>query len=400
VKIVRVETIRLGEFPNLAFVRLHTDEGLVGLGEGFFGAEAVTSYIHETAARKLLGVDPLRIEGLAQSLIPYVGYQGGGAEVRGNSAIDMALWDIHGKATGLPVYQALGGASRDSIPVYNTCAGYQYIRARIGQDTGNWGLPTEPEGPYEDLEAFLTHPAELAQDLLEQGIGGMKIWPFDPFVEHASGTSIRAEDLDRALEPFRQIRKAVGSRMEILVELHSLWSLPAARQIVHALDEYAPFWYEDPIRSDAVDALASLQSQTPFPVAGGETIAGRRGFLQVLSRGGLGVAIVDIGWCGGLSEARKIGALAESFGVPIAAHDCTGPIGLIASTHLSMHLPNAIRQEFVRASYHSWYRELVTELPPIEGGSIKPPTGAGLGVELVPGIERRPDAEVRETKIP
>jgi galactonate dehydratase len=125
VKIIKVETLRLGEFPNILWVRIYTDEGLVGLGETFMGAQAVEAYIHEWAGPKLLGKDPLAIEARNRELTGYLGWRGSGVETRGNSAIDIALWDIFGKAAGMPLYTALGGKSRDSIRIYNTCAGYQ-----------------------------------------------------------------------------------------------------------------------------------------------------------------------------------------------------------------------------------------------------------------------------------
>ncbi|MGH2819808.1 MAG: mandelate racemase/muconate lactonizing enzyme family protein, partial [Actinomycetota bacterium] len=205
-KIVAIETLRLEEFPNLLFVRIRTDEGLVGLGETFFGARAVEAYVHESAAPYLLGCDPLEIDRHARVLQGYLGYAGTGVEARGRSAIDIALWDLLGRATSQPLYQLLGGRSRERIRVYNTCAGYRYVRSRPEQSVDNWGLPSsEPEGPYEDLDAFLHRADELAHSLLEQGITGMKIWPFDPYAEETGGQYISNADLDRALEPFRKI---------------------------------------------------------------------------------------------------------------------------------------------------------------------------------------------------
>ncbi len=154
-KITQLETIRLGEFPNIIWVRLHTDEGLVGLGETFMGAQAVEAYLHEWVAPKLVGQDPLAIESRQRDITGYLGWRGSGVETRGNSAVDIALWDIFGKAAGMPVYTALGGKSRDQIRVYNTCAGYQYIRSNVNQTSSNWGLGNNA-GPYEDLQGFCT----------------------------------------------------------------------------------------------------------------------------------------------------------------------------------------------------------------------------------------------------
>ena len=146
-QITAIETIQLDEFPNLLWVHVHTDEGLVGLGETFFGPNAVAAYIHETAAPHLLGQDPLAIDRHSRTLLnTYLGFSGTGAEMRGNSAIDIALWDLFGQATGQPIYQLLGGLSRPCIRIYNTCAGYRYVRQNRGQLTDNWGLPQDDAG--------------------------------------------------------------------------------------------------------------------------------------------------------------------------------------------------------------------------------------------------------------
>ncbi len=244
-KITALETLRLREFANLLWVRLHTDEGLVGLGETFMGPQAVEAYLHETVAPKLLGRDPLRIEAIHAALSNYLGWRSAGVETRGNSAVDLALWDLFGKAHGRPVADMLGGRSRDSIRVYNTCAGYKYIRDARAQSVANWHAG-ETEGPYEDLDAFLHRADELALSLLEQGITGMKIWPFDIAAERTGGYDISPAELRAALEPFAKIRKAVGDRMDIMVEFHSLWSLPMAKKLAQALAEFDTYWHEDP----------------------------------------------------------------------------------------------------------------------------------------------------------
>src|SRR5581483_9734950 len=163
-KITAIETIRLDEFPNLIWLRVHTDEGLTGLGETFFAPKTVEAYIHEAAAPKLLGRSPLAIDRIAKELTPYVGYGSTGAEQRGNSAVDIALWDLLGKVTGQPIAQLLGGFSRDRIRTYNTCAGSSYMRTNKGQLSANWGLGEGKD--YDDLNGFLHHADELAEDLL------------------------------------------------------------------------------------------------------------------------------------------------------------------------------------------------------------------------------------------
>ncbi len=396
-RVTRLETLRLDEFPNLCFVRVHTDEGITGLGETFFGAQAVEAYLHETVAPYLLGKDPLLIDRHARSLYGYLGYRGSGVETRGNSAVDIALWDLWGKATDQPVAQLLGGASRESIRTYNTCAGYRYVRGPQ-QAVDNWGLPPNealPEGPYEDLDAFLNRADELALGLRDEGIAGMKIWPFDPYAEASDGQYISNADLNRALEPFRKIREAVGDDMDIMVEFHSLWNLPMAKKIIHALEEFNPCWYEDPLKADNLDALAELASTTVVPITISETLSGRWAFREAMEKGAAGIVMLDLSWCGGISEAKKIATMAEAYQLPVAPHDCTGPVVLIASTHLSVNAPNAMIQESVRAYYTGWYKELVTALPTVADGQIAPPPGPGLGTELLPDLHQRPDAHVR-----
>jgi galactonate dehydratase len=187
--------------------------------------------------------------------------------------------------------------------------------------------------------------------------------------------------------------------MDVMVEFHSLWDVPTAQRILRALEEFEPYWYEDPVRPDSPSALAQVARSTHIRVAAGETLAGRRAFRELLDREAAQVLIVDLSWCGGISEARKIGTLAETYDIPVTPHDCTGPVVLTASTHLSVHLPNVPIQETVRAYYTSWYRELVTALPTIENGRIQPPAGPGLGTSLLPDLPERPDAHVRSSTL-
>jgi L-alanine-DL-glutamate epimerase-like enolase superfamily enzyme len=396
-KITVVETLRLGEFPNLLWVRIHTDEGLIGLGETFFGPAAVEAYLHETVAPRLLGRDPLQIEAIGTALQGYLGWRSSGVETRGNSAIDIALWDLFGKACGRPMCEMLGGRSRERIRVYNTCAGYKYVRDSRAQAVANWGLGAA-EGPYEDLEAFLERADELALSLLEEGITGMKIWPFDMAAERTGGLDISPAELRTALQPFASIRKAVGDRMDIMVEFHSLWSVPMAKRLARALEPFDTYWHEDPFRLDNLSDLVDYARHSKAWVCASETLAYTHAFREYLETGVAGVVMLDLSWCGGLSEARKIAALAEAWHVPVAPHDCTGPVVYAASCHLSLHARNALIQESVRAFYTGWYRELVTALPEIRNGEVTVGTAPGLGLELLPGLVRRPDAVHRVSR--
>ncbi len=395
--ICAIETLRLDEFPNLIWVIVEDSDGTRGLGETFMGAEAVEAYLHESVVAKLIGTDPLAIEATRMALRPYVGHQAAGIEQRGNSAVDIALWDLWGRKTGQPVWQLLGGRVRDSIRTYNTCAGYQYVRAATGQHTENWGIEGAKQGPYEDLQAFLTEAGELAESLLDNQISGMKIWPFDAYAEKSHGAAITPAELLEGCEPFRKIREKVGQHMQIMLECHSLWSVPAARDIVRALAPYNIYWIEDPISMNNLAALADLRRCIDVKVTASETLATRQQFAALMQAGAVDIVMLDLAWCGGLTEAKAIASLAEAHNLPIAPHDCTGPVVWAASCHLSVNAPNTLIQESVRAFYTGWYTELVDNLPELNNGELAPPTGDGLGMNLKDSLFQRSDAHHRRS---
>lgn len=392
-----LRTVRIAERPNLIWVEIATDDGLVGLGESFRGAAAIETVLHEQIAPWLIGRDARHIEAVSRELLgPYVGFGSSSAEIRAASAVDIALWDLAGQRQGEPTYVALGGGVRDRIRAYNTCAGYSYNTAGISRRTVSGG--EKPSGPYDDQIAFMQDAGALAQSLVAENYSAMKIWPFDVHAAGTGGQLISLADLKAGLEPFRKIRAAVGDRIEVMCELHSLWNSQAATRICRALEDYGVFWAEDPLaKMDDSAALADLRRQTRTPICGSETLAGVVKFRELLAAGALDVVMLDVAWCGGLTEARKIAALAQAHARPLAPHDCTGPITLIAGLHLAMHAPTAIFQEVVRASLSTWYGDLVTQLPVIREGMVLAPTGAGLGTRLQPGVWRRDDACVRES---
>ena len=387
-KITALETIRTAEFENILWLKVHTDEGTIGLGETFFMPLAVEAYVHETLAPKLIGRDPRAIDRISKDLVGYLGFRSSGVEMRGNSALDIALWDILGKLTGQPIAQLLGGFSRPAIRTYNTCAGPIYMRRNKGQRLENYGIG-EAAARFDDLNGFLKRADELAEELLAEGITAMKIWPFDEPASKTDGLHISAADLRTALQPFEKIRERVGDRMEIMVEFHSMWQLLPAIEIARALAPYRPFWLEDPIKMDSLGSLRRYAEAAPAPICASETLSTRWGFRDLLETGAAGVIMLDLSWCGGLSEAKKIATMAEAWHLPIAPHDCTGPVVLAASTHLALNAPNALIQESVRAYYRTWYRDLVTAVPPVTDGFITVPEGPGLGLDLAPDLAER-----------
>ena len=392
-----IRTIRIAERPNLVWVELETDEGITGLGESFRGAAAVEAVIHESVAPWLLGRDSRRIEAISRHLTtPYVGFGAASAELRAASAVDLALWDLAGQRHRIPVHEALGGAMRTEIRSYNTCAGYAYNSGGGRRAVGTGDVPI---GPYDDQVAFMHDAGRLAESLLAEGFTAMKIWPLDVYAAATGGQMISLADLKAGLEPFRKIRAAVGDRIEVMAELHSLWSAPAAARICHALEDHGVFWAEDPIgKMNDHAALADLRGRTRVPICGSETLGGAVSYRQMLAADAADIVMLDLAWCGGLTEGRKIAALAEVHAKPLAPHDCTGPVTLMAGLHLALHAPTAIFQEVVRATLATWYRDLVTELPVIRHGMVQAPTAPGLGTALLPGLHKREDAVVREAR--
>jgi len=397
VRITRIETIRLAEHPRTLWVQIHTSDGLVGLGETYYVPSAVAGVIHDVAAPVLLGEDPLEIERHWHDLFHITNYYGyAGAEMRAISALDIALWDIAGQAAGQPIYNLLGGRVRDRIKTYNTCATY---------------------GAIDDYTAFLKRAGELAEDLLGEGISTMKIWPFDQFASsprlaapdtrnslhvprdyYTVGQHLTPDQLRRGLEPVKKIRDAVGDRIEIAIELHSRWNLPSAIQIARALEPYDVFWFEDALTPDPVDDLARLVQETRVPICASERLFTRYAFRQVLERRAAHIIMPDIIWTGGISEGKKIAAMAEAYHLPIAPHDCTGPVNVFACLHLCASCPNAMIMESVRAFYRGYYAEIVEPNLEVRDGHISFPTAPGLGTRLRPEVLARSDARVQTSE--
>ena len=383
-KITRLETIRLGRHPDSLWLRIHTDEGLTGLGETSYAPRAVSALIHDELAPLLLGRSPLDIERHWSSMFAAVNSFGyGGTEMRAISAVDIALWDILGQYTGQPIYNLLGGRNRDRIPIYNTCLSH---------------------GPCQDAQTWMEGRAgQLAEELLRQGIKAMKIWPFDllpgPTEAEAGGAGpvrhyLERDTLHRGVACVEEIRAAVGDRIEIEIEGNARWNLPAAAKIARVLEPYDIMWLEEMIPPDNVESYARLKAESRIPLCVSERLFTRFGFRRVVEANAADIVIPDCSWTGGISETRKICALADSYYLPVSCHDATGPVALWAAAHLMLHIPNAMILETVRAYYDGWYNDLVTERIPINAGMLSLPEKPGLGVALREEVLSWPDAHI------
>jgi len=350
---------------------VHTDAGLVGLGETYPHPDAEAAIIHNALAPVLLGRDPLEIDRLWSDMFQAISYSGwAGAEMRSISAIDIALWDLAGKSSGVPVYQLLGGASRQAIRTYNTC--------------------------YDHID-FLTEPVKLARDLARSGIHAMKIWPFDPVARETRGQYITPAQMRQGLEPLRLIREELGDSMDVAMEFHGYWNLPCAIEIAKALEPYSPLWLEEMLPQDNLAAYHELAQSTRLPLCVSERLMTRWGFREILENRAARIIMPDICWCGGISEAKKIAAMAETYYLPVAPHNCGGPVLHAASAHLAANLTNLYILETVRRHYLDEYRGMVTNTLAVKESLLPLPPGPGLGVELDPGVFERKDAVVKKT---
>ncbi len=379
-KITSVTPLVHPDFPNVFHLEIGTDEGITGLGESYYFAQTISTFVREFVAPTLIGKDPRNREEISRILTTYIGYNGSGAETRARSAVDIALWDIAGQSAGKPIYQLIGGTSPRALRIYNTCAGNYYMR-RSNQGSNSWGLDNGGED-LEDLKAFMTDAGALAQDLFSEGITAMKIWPFDLFAEKNWGSDISDSDLKTGMRAIESIRNAVGSKMDVMVELHALWSPLAAKKIMTALKDFNILWVEDPLHPDLLDEISVLRGDGMPPIAHGETIASRKRVQTLVEQHLIDVLTLDLGWCGGLTEGLIFADLARKNGVKIAPHDCTGPVGLTIGSHLSTADENALIQETVRSAYRTWYPHLASGLPEINKGQLTLSSAPGLGMAL------------------
>ncbi|NEU32269.1 mandelate racemase/muconate lactonizing enzyme family protein [bacterium LRH843] len=369
--ITKIETFRMKQHPRELLVQIHTSEGIVGLGETNAKPAPVEEMIHSLCADLLLGENPLQIEQIWSTFYQAFNHHGcSGTEMRALSAIDIALWDILGKVSGQPIYQLLGGASRDKINVYNTCVGYM---------------------DNHDRDRFITEPEKLAEELLEKGITAMKIWPFDELSREYQGNYISPGLLKKGIEPFKRIRKEFGNEIELALEGHGRWNLPSSVRIAKELEEYELLWVEDMTPIHNVEVLAKLKQSTSIPVAASERLFTRYEYHDLLKADGADIVIADPAWTGGVTESKKIASLAEIYGLPFAPHNCGGPVLHTINTHLCLNIPNIWMMETVRAFYKSYYSDIITNVPLVKDGYIRPPEGPGLGIELKPDVYKRSD---------
>jgi L-alanine-DL-glutamate epimerase-like enolase superfamily enzyme len=372
-KITAIESLQWVEYPRLMVVRVHTDSGIIGVGETVDKIPGAKGALHGTLAPLMLGQDGLDIEGLWRFVMDNLMYHGfAGAETRALSAVEVALWDIMGKHYNAPLYHLLGGKTRGRIPTYNTCIGF---------------------GAYQDYAAWQPsqNAGDLAKSLLTDGIKAMKIWSFDRFSEASFGQYIHPDDIEAGLKPIREIRDAVGSAMEIGIECHFRWNRVSIERIARALEPYDILFLEDVIAAVHPEEIKLFSQKTSIPVIGSELLMTRWQLREWMEKHVAQILMTDPVWNGGIAETRKIAAMAEAFGLPLVLHNVAGPFCHAACMHLGAHIPNLYFVESVRAFYRSYFGVISDFVPTVTDGHLDVPTGAGLGVNLRPEMLERAD---------
>lgn len=344
---------------NWVFVRIETDQpGLVGWGEASLEVKTrgVLGAI-EDVAPLVVGEDPRRIEHLWQVLYRQQFFRGGPVEMSAVSGIDQALWDIKAKDLGVPVWQLLGGRVRDRVRFYDHLGG------------------GAPEATYGAMEPEAV--ADLARRSVEGGFDALKLLavprtrPLDSAARVAEAAAVMAA-----------VREAVGPGVDVMVDLHGRTTAAMAIRYGEAMAEHAPWFFEEPVPPEDVDGHVAVARALPgIPIATGERLIGRWAFRPFLERGAIAVAQPDVCHTGGISEVRRIAAMAEAYGVAVAPHNPLGPIATVANLHLALATPNHLIQEVMRSDV-PWRDEVVSGVPPIVDGHMVPPDGPGLGVDV------------------
>jgi galactonate dehydratase len=351
-KITKFETILTNAgVRNYLFVRLTTNAGLVGVGEASLECQekAVEALLQEWAQERVLGANPFDVETLAADLIRDQ-YQGGPTVLTAISGVEIACWDLIGKAQGQPVYQLLGGKARERLPAY---ANGWYGGARTPQDY-----------------------AALAAAVVERGYSAMK---FDPF--GIAWQTMTPAAMEAARQIVAAVRETVGDRSELMIEVHGRLAAPCAIAMGLLLVPFRPAWYEEPVVPLALEACRAVKDALPFPIATGERLYTLEEFERLSALSACAIVQPDLAHCGGLSVGKRIAALAERSGLHVAPHCSIGPVALCAAIHFDWATPSVLIQENFGDYDVPWRRELVKGWHP-PAGEFALPDRPGLGIEL------------------
>jgi galactonate dehydratase len=340
-RITKVEAIPVP--PRWVFCKVETDEGITGWGESTLEGHAATQVTAVAElARILVDEDPLRIEYLWQSMYRAGFYRGGPVLMSALSGVDMALWDILGQSAGLPVYQLLGGKCRDKVRVYGGCGGDEPAKIR-----------------------------ESARACVESGFSAMKFCPVD------------ATELVDGLDVLKKVEARVAAAREgagdadVALDFHGRIAPAMAIALADVLTPYRPFFIEEPVQCENVDALLNVKRSTTIPIATGERLYGRHGFRQVIEQQACAILQPDLAHAGGITEVRKIAAMGDAHYMAVAPHCPLGPVALGACIHFALSTPNFLIQEHGNLGV-GYLKEPIT----VFKGWLSIPEGPGLGIHV------------------
>ncbi len=348
-----------GGHANWIFVKLYTNTGLTGVGECSMEKHRL-EIVQALESMKdfLVGKDPFQIEHIWNSLYKQTFWFGQLITLCALSGVEQALWDIKGKELGVPVYEFLGGKLRDKVRAYANA--WAFSKSVIDH---------RPEDTPEIV-------ARNAEEMVSKGFTAMK---WDPF--RFGGQVISKEEEKCAIECVKTVREAVGPDIDLMIECHGRFNMWSAIRMAQKLEPFDPFFYEEPIPPDNVDAMAEVQRSINLPIATGERLYTRWDFRALFEKHAARIIQPDICHAGGILELKKIAAMAETYYISVQPHNSSGPIATLASLHLDASIPNFIIQELFYP-YIERYNEILTEPIVYEGGYLKVPAGPGLGSDI------------------
>ena len=351
-KITDIKTFVVDCFrTNWVFVKVYTDEGIDGVGEATleYKEKALVGAV-EHAKEALVGKDPSRIEQLTHDLYRDAYWRGGAVLMSALSGIECALWDIKGKSLGVPVYELLGGKVRDDVRIY---VNGWFAGAKTPEEFG-----------------------KKAAEAVKRGVTAMK---WDPFGK--AFLEISNAGLTEALRCVDEVRKAVGPSVDLLIEGHGRFDVPTAVRIAKELEQFKPFFFEEPTPPDSLDALRRVKEASPVPIAAGERLYGLRSFRELLDRKAVDYIQPDVSHAGGIMELKKIASLAEADYVPFAPHNPSGPVANAATLQLAACCQNFSVLEIMYSDV-AYRAEITDERLSETDGRISIPGGPGLGITL------------------
>ncbi len=352
-KIVELKTyLANAGIRNYLFVRLRTDSGLTGVGEASaeWQEKTVETFIHEWVKDRVIGKDPFDIESVVGEMIRDQ-YHGGSTIMVAISGVEIAMWDIIGKACGQPVYKLLGGQCHYELEAY---ANGWYGAARTPHDY-----------------------AQAARIVLDLGYQAMK---FDPF--GIAWKEMTDKEKTHAVGAVRAVRKMVGPRVKLMIEGHGRLSVNCAVEMGKLLEPYDPVWFEEPVATDDLDLLREVRQRINIPVAAGERLYSFSEFHRLSKLRAADIVQMDVTHCGGLLASKKIASMVSAEDMRIAPHCSVGPVALAASLHVDLSTPNFMIQEAFGEFDVSWRRDMVCGWNPIANGRFIISEKPGLGIEL------------------